>query len=86
MESLAATAAIILLAVYGSGVAAFALSWFRSRNLKFIAYLCAVFAALSGTLLGILLRDGNGLVLAAFPLIAATAAVLNLRRRRHPAN
>lgn len=81
MESLALAAAVIMLAVYGSGITAFTLSWFRPRPLRIAAYLCAAFAAISGTWLGVTLRDGNGLFLAAIPLISAAAAVLNLRRR-----
>jgi hypothetical protein len=82
MESLALAAAIVMLVVYGSGILALILSWSRLRVFRIASYCCAAFATASGIWLAVMLRDGNGIMLAFVPLLTAGAAVINLRRRR----
>lgn len=69
----------IMLSVYGSAVLALFLSFFPSSFLRIASYLLAGFASLSSIFVAYSLREGNGLFIAAIPLIIAAVTFLRLR-------
>jgi len=82
MESLALLVTVILLAVYGSGVIAFISSWFRNRVSEIVTYVFSTVSILSGALIGISLREGNGIFVALLPMSLGIISVWNVRRRK----
>jgi hypothetical protein len=82
MESLALLVTVILLAVYSSGFIAFISSWFRNRVSEIATYVFSTISILSGALLGISLRDGNGFVIALLPISLGIFSVWNVKRRK----
>jgi hypothetical protein len=82
MESLALLVTVILLAVYGSGFIAFISSWFRNRVSEIVTYVFSTVSILSGALIGISLREGNGIFVALLPMSLGIISVWNVRRRK----
>ena len=82
MESLALLVTVILLAVYGSGFIAFISSWFRNRVSEIATYVFSTISILSGTLVGISLREGNGFFVALLPISLGIFSVWNVKRRK----
>ena len=81
MESLAILVTIIVLAIYGSGVAAFTASWFKGSKARFVTNFFAAISIVSGGWLWISLSDGNGFFVGLFPISLGVFAILNHRRR-----
>jgi hypothetical protein len=82
MESLALLVTVILLAVYGSGFIAFISSWFRNRVSEIATYVLSTISILSGALVGISLREGNGFYVALLPISLGIFSVWNVKRRK----
>ncbi len=82
MESLVLLASLMILFVYGSGLIAFISSWFRNRVSEIITYMFSVIAVLTGSGLGLSLREGNGFFIALIPISLGIFAVWNVRRRK----
>lgn len=80
MESLAVLVMTILLAIYGSGIIAFALSWFRNKVVRIITFVFAGFSIASGVWLAITLLNGNGLFLGSIPVILGAFSAWNSNR------
>ena len=82
MESLVLLVTVILLAVYGSGFIAFISSWFRNRVSEIATYVLSTISILSGALVGISLREGNGFFVALLPISLGIFSVWNVKRRK----
>jgi len=82
MESLALLVTGMLLAVYGSGFIAFISSWFRNRASEIATYVFSTISILSGALVGISLREGNGFFVALLPISLGIISVWNVKRRK----
>jgi hypothetical protein len=83
MESLAALVAVILLAIYGSGLIAFGLTWSRNRVAMVVTRVFAFVAMATGFWLGFTLMNANGIALGGIPvLLGAASLVISLRRNR----
>jgi hypothetical protein len=83
MESLALLASVILLATFGSGLIAVSASWFRNRATEVATYFFGAVSILAGCWLGFSLWEGNGLFIAAIPVVLGVSAIWNLRRRKN---
>ena len=84
MESLAILVSIIILVIFGAGVIAFVLSWFKSPATRIITYIFAAFSILSGLWLAITLIDGNGLAVGFLPVALGVFSIFNARRKAKP--
>jgi len=82
MESLALLVTLILVTIYGSGLIAFISSWFRNRASEIITYIFSGISVIAGILLGISLRDGNGIAIALIPISLGIISVWNVKRRK----
>jgi len=82
MESLALLVTLILVTIYGSGLIAFISSWFRNRASEIITYIFSGISVVAGILLGISLRDGNGIAIALLPISLGIISVWNVKRRK----
>ncbi len=83
MESLANFVAVLLAAIYGSGVIAFALAWPRNRVAMIISRVFAFISMATGFWLGFTLMNSNSLVVGGIPVLLGTAAlIISLRRNR----
>ena len=80
MESLAFLAAMVLLAVNGSAIIAFAISWIRKPAAKIATFILGGFGILSGLWLGYTLIQGNGLMIGLVPIAIASIAIWNTVR------
>ena len=81
MESLALVVTVIVLFIYGSGIAAFTASWFKSSKAKLITSFFGAISIISGGWLWLSLSDGNGFFVGIIPISLGVFAILNYRRR-----
>jgi hypothetical protein len=81
MESLALLVSIMLLVIFGAGVIAFVLSWFKSPVTRVLTYIFASFSILSGVWLAVALIDGNGLAVGFLPVALGVFSIFNARRK-----
>jgi hypothetical protein len=81
MESLAILVTIMIVAIYGSGVAAFTASWLKGPKAKFTTNFFAAISVISGGWLWFTLSDGNGFFVGIIPISLGVFAILNHRRR-----
>lgn len=82
VESLALVVAVIVLSVYGAMLIGFVTSWFQKTWARWVTYIFSGFGMVSGTLLGVQLIDGNGLMIAGIPVVVGAFSVWNVTRRR----
>ena len=80
MESLALMVALIMLTIYGSGLIAFILSWFKSKVTRIICFVFAGMAILSGLWIGATLTPGNGLNVGSIPVLLGGVSIWNAIR------
>jgi hypothetical protein len=83
MESLAAFVAVLLAAIYGSGLIAFGLSWSRNRIIKVVSRILAFLAIASGLWLGFAIMNSNSLFVGGIPVVfGALSLFISFRRNR----
>jgi hypothetical protein len=81
MESLALVVTIMVLFIYGSGLAAFTASWFKGSKAKLVTNVFGTISIISGCWLWFTLSDGNGFFVGIIPISLGVLAILNYRRR-----
>jgi hypothetical protein len=85
MQDLAFIAVAMLLGVYGSGIIAFVLSWFRNTITFVLALVFSVISIISGIAVGNALIDSNGFLIALLPVTFGVLSIVNALRRRNKA-
>jgi len=81
MESLVFTPVLILGSIFGLGLVAVVLSWFRSGVAKALTYVFATASIAAGAWVGWVLIEGNGLAIAAVAVLMGLFGFWNSRRR-----
>ena len=83
MDDLVLAAVGTLLGIYGSGIAAFVLSWFRNSVAFVLALVLGSIAILSGIWIWRTLIEGNGMPIGLIPIFLGAFSIMNTLRRRN---
>lgn len=83
MESLALVVIGILVGIYGSGLLSLLFSFSRNRIMKVLTLILGGISIASGAWLGFTLIEGNGVLVAIFPVLAGAAGIVNALRKRN---
>lgn len=83
MESLAIVVMGLLIGIYGSGLLALLFSFSRNQIMRVLTVILGGISIASGAWLGFNLIEGNGALIAIFPVLAGAAGIFNALRKRN---